>query len=372
MRDSQTPMNRAEEVHLKLRRSGNSYAVTIPTVWVSEGGWNRGKVMRLRRYRPDSFVIDAPRSETSERFTLGAHDGDVHVFRELLGGFLQGHSDILLESDKKEGIPSRAVREFARRTGSMVVVSEDPGRVEFRDLGSVEIPIEGRIERMHSIAVEMHSNLSSRWSDLPFTHSFHLASRDDEVDRLGWQVRRALTRAGDHGDRFSAKEAIPLLLLSRTWERIADLAVHIEEEQEKLAGSPPPSSYMVHINNLHERALEMLSRGPEVLRGHNVLSANEYIDQVSAFEAERSALVLEAVRLTKSGKMAGECLPSVSVVLDALVRVARHLADVGELVMDTPAGVFSHPQQRSMNESEERKSPLPRKESRSASKRNSA
>ncbi|MDG6913569.1 MAG: phosphate uptake regulator PhoU [Nitrososphaerota archaeon] len=339
-----------EEVHHRLRKAGNSYAVTIPTGWISEGGWDHKGTLRLRRFRPDSIIIDEPWNPTGEKVTLTTAQEDSHVFRELLGAYLQGYTDIQLELPGATQPKSRAVREFVRRTGTMMVASETLGRTEIRDLGTPDVPLSSRLDRMHSIAVEMHKLVSARWSDLPFASQTQVAKRDDEVDRLGWQIRRHLARYGDHGNRISAREAIPVLLLSRTWERIADLAVRIEEEQEAMAEASPPPSLLAHVYNLHQRTIESLSTGPQILASRNVEAANEYVDSVGAAEAERSALLLEAVRLAKAGKLASEGLAGISVVLESLVRMSRYLADVGELVMDTPAGTFEDHRQPNMKE----------------------
>ncbi len=346
----------SSEAHRRLRRSGNSYSLTLPAEWVAEDRWKAGESLRLRRYRSGSIVVDKGQDPGSLSITLGAGDAGPHVFRELLGAFLQGYDDILLEHPKGEHGPGGAVREFTRRTGSMLVVAENPGRVELRDGGSAGIPVLARLERMHSIAVEMHAKVASRWEELPFSRTFHIADRDDEVDRLGWLVRRSLARYGGHGDPYSAREAIPFLLLSRSWERVADLAVRIEKEQESLAGSPPPPSFLSHILHLHEQTIQRLEEAPKVLTGRAVRQANEYVDGLSAVEAERSALVQEAVRLSKSGRLPGACLPSVTVVLESLVRVAEHLADVGEIVLDSPEGTFTrHPHETMKEMSQERR-----------------
>jgi phosphate uptake regulator len=213
---------------------GSSFMVTLPKEWAESVGLKKNDPVALD-IRPDGSLTIHPGGEPVKQKSVksvAAIDDVDFLYRQLIGAYISGHREILVNSNKSiPGPIIAAVSRFTQTSIGLEIVEEDDERILIRDLmDHGEMHPSKSIERMRVLVRNMVSDVYGAMATGDFTSIENMDSRDTEIDRLYWLVSRQASIYLDDSGLRSRINMSPLeisrgLTLARIMERIGDHAV---------------------------------------------------------------------------------------------------------------------------------------------------
>lgn len=337
------------EVIRHLRRAGKGeIVVAVPRSWVSDNGMEIGSTLRLLEAGPGRMVLEDAKIN-GQSWSTGVPGNSreplEHLFRCLVAGYLTGTTEITLNfADATTPEVRKTVREFARRSGRMEVVSEGPSSVTLRDISGNNLtepaPLVVRIARA-ALELQRRAGESLSSSSSSEEESFW-ETQDDEVDRLEWRVHRALAA---HALKISTSSSSPLnsssslhlLAMARAFERIGDHAVRIGRAAASLPNSVPQPARFRPIAEFHKQTVELLERVIPLVESPDPREANEIADVAESLHASHMALLQSLLSRRAPSPIAPLTAAWLALVLDSMDRTVAYVADVAELALDRAA-----------------------------------
>ncbi len=264
-----------------------------------------------------------------------------HLFRQLVAAHLAGAGRIVLEEPHGLSNETRAIAAtFQRRSGLYNRIAEAPGvlLLEEGEPRSGEPP-EDLLERMFATARDMQRAAGARLGPEPRGELRELDRLDDEVDRDAWLVERALTRQLDAArarDPSGGAEADPLspLLVARALERVADHAVTLGENAERLSECPVPEPVVAALRAYHGQALDYLASAFEVALAPEVDRANELIDTGEALLAAHATLTERFLVRAETPGLSPIAAAGLGLVLRSIDRTVAYAQDIAQVGLD--------------------------------------
>jgi phosphate uptake regulator len=342
------------EVVRHLRRAGKGeVVVAVPRSWVTQSGLEIGSTLRLHEGGPGRLVIEDARAGSrawTTEVTGRAREPLEHLFRCLVAGYLTGTSEIVLSFPEATSPEARkTVREFARRSGRMEVVSEGPSSATLRDISgsnpSEPLPL---VVRMARAVLELQRRAGEYLTTaVSSEEDAYWETQDDEVDRLEWRVHRALAA---HALQISAPTVSPmssagdlhLLAMARAFERIGDHAVRIGKASASLPGSVPQPPRFRPIAEFHKQTLDLLERVIPLVEQPDPQVANEIADVAESLHASHMALLQSILSRRSPSPLPPLTAAWLARVLDSMDRTVAYVADVAELALDRAALSWVH------------------------------
>ncbi len=262
-------------------------------------------------------------------FFVGRAESPEHLFRRLLGAYLDGAREFVVrERPNVRGGTREVVRTFCRRTRQPEIVSDESGILRLRDIAfESPVPLPQRIARMGHIVIEFHREAVESWSRLPFGEDGYWDRRDDEIDREAWYIER-LAALGING---SGVTLLGPWTVARSLERIADHAVVLGETGRRLIDLPQSSGPLTSLKQFHRQAMDHLAG---VLGATDGTAANDLLDMGEALAASGRALGDRLLPAVGGGTMPPATAAAIGRILESIGRTIAYSQDVAQVVLD--------------------------------------
>lgn len=352
-RTDPAPVSSGESVRLLRRAGKGEVVVAIPRSWVRNNGLEVGGSLRLQDAGPGRLLMEDTRVRST---TWGARVSGTpeepleHLFRCLVAAYLTGTTDLTLTfpSGLSQEV-RRTVREFARRSGRMEVVTEGPTSLSLRDIsGDAPSDPVAVVVRMARASMELQRRAGECLTQAPTVEEdSYWETQDDEIDRLEWRVHRALAAQFLRAPAETivpsgASAALHLLAISRALERIGDHAVRIGRASASLprTGAHPPR--FRSVVEFHGQVLELLERAIPLIDRPSARVANEIADVAGSLHASHMALLQSLLSRRTPSQVPPLTAAWIALVLDSIDRSAAYVADIAELSLDRAAIDWVH------------------------------
>lgn len=254
-----------------------------------------------------------------------------HVFRRLLGAYLGGAREFVVQETPALRPSTRAVaRTFCRRTRQPEIVSDDGDTILIRDLAfESPVPLDRRLEQMGRLVLRFHGEAIDSWRTLPLGEDDSWDRRDDEIDREAWYLeRKAALRLAGPGP---VAPSLDLWTVSRCLERIADHAVTLGESGRRLAGLPHGAGPLATLEQFHRQAMDHLEG---VLGASSGAEANDLLDTGEALLASGRAIAERLLPTVGGGNMPPAAAAAVARILESIGRTIAYGQDIAQVALD--------------------------------------
>jgi hypothetical protein len=262
---------------------------------------------------------------------VGPREPAEHLFRRLLGAYLAGAPEFLVQESPAISSGTRdVVRTFCRRTRQPEIVSEEPKSIRLHDL-SFESPVslDQRVQRMGRLVLALHREAVAGWSTLPLGDDGYWDRRDDEVDREAWYIQRIATlRLGLRGP---PSDLLGAWTIARSLERIADHAIVLGTTGPRLGALPHGPRTATPLRQFHAQAMEHLDGA---LSAHSGERANELLDTGHALAASGHALADRLLPGVGGGVMPPATAAAVARILESIGRTIAYAQDIAQVALD--------------------------------------
>lgn len=332
-----------------LRRAGKGeIVISVPRSWVKRNELRIGESLNLQEAGPGRLLLEDPKVHSANWETLvESHPREPleHLFRRLVSAYLTGTPVVSLTFPEAMSHDVRkTVREFARRSGRMEVVSEGARWFTLRDISGEApvdaLPLVSRIARA-SLELQRRARESLTASPSPEEDAYW-ETQDDEVDRLEWRVHRALASRALRAPALSvhpegSSATLHLLAMARAFERIGDHAVRIARASASLPRPLPQPSRFRPVLEYHDQVLELMSRVIPLIERPDPQVANDVVDVAESLHSSRMALLQGLLSRRAPSHLPPLTAGWLTLVLDSVDRSAAYVADIAELTMDRAA-----------------------------------
>ena len=296
--------------------------------------------VRTRRSRPPRRARGAervaePRPAPTAYLAVRAEEPPEHLFRRLLGAYLAGADDFVIDEAPALRPATRAVvASFCRRTHFPEVVAEDGRTLRLRDTAPGPAgPPELRLAEMARNVIALHREAIASWRRVPFGDDAAWERRDDAIDREAWLLERTARRRPEGATSDPA--ALDLWIVARSLERIADHAVTLGEAGRRLAGIPQAAGPLATLAQFHRQAMDHLEG---VLAARDEATANELLDTGEALAASGRALADRLLPAAQGGTLSPATAAAVARILESIGRTVAYAQDIAQVVLDRTLG----------------------------------
>lgn len=317
---------------------GSSIAITLPKRWIESSGLRAGDPVGCV-VRQDGTLLVTPRPSRQREpqvmpIELGPESPE-HLFRRLVGAYLNGYDVLQLHSKAPVGSEQRAtVRKAVKRAMGLEVVDEGPHSVTIQDfLDPTEFPLEKGLRRMAAIAQVMHADAMADLAGHERPGEQDMDERDNEVDRLYWLINKqyhSLLRDARLAERLgmTPSQALNFLLVARIVERTADHAKRISDNARELKGARVEAAVLKKLQALDDEALGIFKDSVAAFFKRDPRLANQAIDRARGVHEAKRALVHEVMELK------GPKAVALAYVLESIERTASYGSDIAETAIN--------------------------------------
>jgi phosphate uptake regulator len=274
---------------------GSTYTVSIPKAWANARDIDTGSPMLLYPF-DDRLVVARPESDDSERRTVVDVDivGEGLIRKRIEAAYAAGSDEISVESATGFTPAQRSKASGAITDLIGVEIAEETERklVAKSLLDPTEVSLDGTLEQLRTISLSMHEDAASAalaGGEEAETMAEHIASRDDDVDRLFALLSRQfyrllvdvreLEQAG-----LDRQEACTQFRVGRQLERVADHAERIAEVGRRFEEPPAgelPDLFDRHAADARQVVATALDGNADeaLMRRERLLEALEELDR---------------------------------------------------------------------------------------------
>jgi phosphate uptake regulator len=319
---------------------GTTHVVSLPKKWVDRNRLGRSDLVAIHE-EPDGSLLLVPHGDAKPlrrplHVSLPPHAPKEHIVRRLVGAYLAGADDIVVQGHalRLEPRSKATVRAVARMLIGMEILEETAGSLTLHDLAGVSyMDLRKTLTRMHRIARLMYDEaqaaLRERDTDLAKT----VIDRDDELDRLLWMVSKQMHALLEQ-PRLAAQlnvrpaEALNLFLVARSLERMGDHAAKIAHNVVGLRGRA-----------VRGKPMESLAEQAGVVQGiwesaFAALKKPDFEQASQAADAGEAAAAWRARFPALLSGLAPETVGSLTLVADSIDRTRGYAVDIAEVAMN--------------------------------------
>jgi phosphate uptake regulator len=322
----------------KVQKTGGStYFVTLPKEWADEVGIKPQATVNLIPSDSGALLLVPDSLPGRNRCTVSIGEwGFDRLQREIIARYIVGFDVIDVESEKIRTEQRRMVRQIAQGLVGLEIFDESQKAITLHALVNVrDFPVERTLKRTLDIANGMVTDAVDAFCRRDLELARDVAERDDDVDRLALLVARQhslllrdLALEEDYGLsrlQFSNYNAVVDQL-----ERVADHGAKISEATLALETAVRKGA-ATEIAARAENAMDIVRRAVQSFVDQSADLANEVLA-----ERESGEHLFSVTRRTIGDKHPEEA-PSISIVLDSLLRIREYGFNIAEHALDIPA-----------------------------------
>ncbi len=322
----------------KVQKTGGStYFVTLPKEWADEVGIKPQVLVNLIPSDSGALLLVPESLPGRNRCTveIGAWDFD-RLQREIIARYIVGFDVIEVESDKIRAEQRRMVRDIAQGLIGLEIFDESQKTITLHALVNVrDFPPERTLRRVFDISLAMVRDAVSAFCSHDVELAHDVVDRDDDVDRLTLLVARQyslllrdLVLEEDYG--LSRLQFANYNEVVEQLERVADHAVKISAATIAL-GTPVRKAAASEVRTHAESSIDIVQRAVQSFIDQSADHANKVLSDRASSE------VLFSLTRRAIGDKHPEEAPSISIVLDSLLRIREYGFNVAEHALDVPA-----------------------------------
>jgi phosphate uptake regulator len=326
----------------RLQRMGAvTVGVSLPRTWVSERDLGVGSPVVVKLVSNGAIVIRSPSgADARVRAQIEVESGPPpeHLFRRLIGSYLRGAEEFIVHQEGGLAPTTRTtVRTFQRRTVHPQIVFEDRENIVLRDVSNgANLGIPVLLRRMFQVVLEMHEDAAKTWQTGSAPSDESMETRDDEVDRYAWLIERTLAlrlRDDPGGTSLGGpfEGPLPVFLLTRCLERIADHAVILADNGGHLRESSMPAPTIRALTGYHRQVLDQLRAAFSVAEHPDAKVANEVLDGATALEATHATLAGRFLTPSTPSTLPAAALTSLGLILQSIDRTTAYARDIAQI-----------------------------------------
>ncbi|MEA1931388.1 MAG: phosphate uptake regulator PhoU [Euryarchaeota archaeon] len=252
---------------------GGTYTVSLPKEWGKSEGVAPGDVVNIHRHRDGILAIQTRESDSTdhtESTVRIARDETDRLEGVLRAAYAAGIKELTLVADSEFSTAQRRLVEAVAKklTGVSVVEAAETEITVQVLLNREEVSVSQSVRQLKFIALSMHETAIESLTDDSATH---LATRDDQADRLYAMIDRSFRRALWRLDEvdalgYSRPELFERWKTTRELERVADHAEGIATTSPAVDGSVPESA-LEAVRTFGQEARSIVADGVAVIVG---------------------------------------------------------------------------------------------------------
>ncbi len=321
----------------KVQKTGGStYFVTLPKEWATRVGVAQGSTVTLMPNDSGSLLL-VPESLTREnRCVVELQDWDFDRFqREIISRYIVGYDIIEIRRDRIRPEQRRMMREIAQGLVGLEIFDETQEAVLLQAMVNVrDFPVERTLTRIFDITHAMLTDAVSAFC----THEAELArdvlERDGDIDRLVLLVARQFSLLLrdlllEEDVSLSRLGFLHYHTVADQLERVADHAGKISDATLALGG-PVLDDVANEIEQRARDAISVLGRAVKAFESRDTDLANQVLQ-----EKEHAEQLFQVTRRTAAEKQP-DAAPSISIVIDSLLRIREYAFNIAESALDAP------------------------------------
>ncbi len=322
----------------KVQKTGGStYFVTLPKEWADEVGIKPQAIVSLIPSDSGALLLVPESLPGRNRCTVTTGDwGFDRLQREIIARYIVGYDVIEVESDKIRAEQRRMVRDIAQGLIGLEILDESQKAITLHALVNVrDFPPERTLRRVFDISLTMVTDAVAAFCSHGVELARDVVDRDDDVDRLALLVARQyslllrdLVLEEDYG--LSRLQFSNYNEVIEQLERVADHAVKISGATIALE-SPVRKAAASEVSAHAESSTDIVRRAVRSFMDQSVELANEVLSDRTSSEK------LFSVARRAIGDKHPEEAPSISIVLDSLLRIREYGFNIAEHALDVPA-----------------------------------
>jgi len=324
-------------IERKVQKTGGStYFVTLPKDWATKFGVSRGSTITLLPNDSGSLLLVPDSLERANRCVVELQDWDFDRFqREIISRYIVGYDIIEIRRDRIRPEQRRMMREIAQGLVGLEIFDETQEAVLLQAMVNVrDFPVQRTLVRVFDITQVMLEDAVRAFCGHDLELARDVLERDGDIDRLVLLVARQfslllrdLLLEEDVG--LSRLEFLHYHTVADQLERVADHAGKISDATLALTG-PVVLDIAGEIEQRAKDAVAVLGRAVQAFENRNTDLANEVLQ-----EKEHSEQLFQVTRRTAAEKQP-DAAPSISIVIDSLLRIREYAFNIAENALDAP------------------------------------
>jgi len=319
----------------KVQKTGGStYFVTLPKEWATRVGVTQGATVTLLPNDSGSLLLVPETLAQQNRCIIDLHDWDFDRFqREIISRYIVGYDIIEIHRDRIRPEQRRMMREIAQGLVGLEIFDETQEAVLLQAMVNVrDFPVERTLARIFDITHAMLTDAVSAFCGHDMDLARDVLERDGDIDRLVLLVARQfslllrdLLLEEDVG--LSRLEFLHCHTVADQLERVADHAGKVSDATLALS-EPVLADVAGEIEQRARDAISVLGRAVQSFENRNTDLANQVLQ-----EKEHAEQLFQVTRKTAAEKQP-EASPSISIVIDSLLRVREYAFNIAESALD--------------------------------------
>jgi len=321
----------------KVQKTGGStYFVTLPKQWAESVGIKPGVEVTLMPNDAGTLLLVPESISRENRCTIELEDWDFDRFqREIISRYIVGYDIIEIRRDRIRPEQRRMMREIAQGLVGLEIFDETQEAVMLQAMVNVrDFPVERTLSRIFDITHAMMNDAVAAFCKHDEELARDVLERDGDIDRLVLLVARQfslllrdLLLEEDVG--LSRLDFLHYHTVADQLERVADHAGKISQATLAL-GSAVQKAVAKEIEQRARDALSVLGRAVQAFENRNLDMANQVLHEKG--DADE---LFQVTRKTASEKQP-EAAPSISIVIDSLLRIREYAFNIAESALDAP------------------------------------
>ena len=322
----------------KVQKTGGStYFVTLPKQWAENIGIRAGSIVTLMPNDSGALLLVPDGLSRVNRCTIELQDWDSDRFqREIISRYIVGYDTIEIRRDRIRPEQRRLMREIAQGLVGLEIFDETQEAVILQAMVNVrDFPVQRTVSRVFDITHAMLTDAVSAFCSHDQDLARDVLERDGDIDRLVLLVARQfnlllrdLLLEQDVG--LSRLEFQHYHTVADQLERVADHAGKISDATLALGGKV----LEVVASDIEQRAhdaMDVLGRAVRAFEERNMDLANEVLQRKEGAEQ------LFQITCRTATEKQPEAAPSISIVVDSLLRIREYAFNIAEIALDAPS-----------------------------------
>jgi phosphate uptake regulator len=321
------------------KTGGSTYFVTLPKAWAESVGITPGAVVTLLPNDSGTLLLVPDSLVRRNRCSIDLGNWSFErLQREIISRYIAGFDVIEIRAERIRPDQRRKLREIAQGLIGLEIFEETQSSVALHALVNVrDFPVPKTLRRIFDITRAMLTDAVAAFCQHDKELARDVIERDGDVDRLALLVARQfslllrdLVLEEDYG--LSRLQFQHYRGVSGQLERVADHAWKISEAALALGSTVVEGV----AKEIQERAADSISILERAVRSFEE-GDTELADHVLA-ERARSEQLFELTRSAAAEKQPDDA-PSISIVLDSLLRIREYGFNIAENALDAPSSV---------------------------------
>jgi len=322
----------------KVQKTGGStYFVTLPKQWAEEIGISPGSIVTLMPNDSGTLLLVPDTLARVNRCTIELEDWDADRFqREIISRYIVGYDIIEIRRDRIRPEQRRMMREIAQGLVGLEIFDETQEAVILQAMVNVrDFPVQRTLSRVFDITHAMLTDAVTAFCAHDQELARDVLERDGDIDRLVLLVARQfnlllrdLLLEEDVG--LSRLEFQHYHTVADQLERVADHASKISDATVALTAKVV-GDVATDIEQRARDAMSVLGRAVQAFENRNMDLANQVLG-----EKENAERLFQVTRKTATEKQP-DAAPSISIVVDSLLRIREYAFNIAEIALDAPS-----------------------------------